>query len=38
VITAPVLHWTMRDPERPLDKSLVHRFVDATLEGLACRR
>jgi AcrR family transcriptional regulator len=38
VITAPILHWTMRDPERPLDKSLANRFLDVTLEGLAPRR
>lgn len=37
LITAPVLHWTVRDPDHPLDLELMRRFFDATLEGLAPR-
>jgi AcrR family transcriptional regulator len=37
LITAPVLHWTVHDPDHPLDVELMQRFLDATLEGLAPR-
>jgi AcrR family transcriptional regulator len=38
MITAPVLHWMISDPDRPFDMGLMQQFLEATLEGLAARK
>jgi AcrR family transcriptional regulator len=37
LLMAPVLHWSLRNPDEPIDVELMTLFFDATFEGLAAR-